>query len=157
MIVFTEGVLGMSRIQIPLPCFRDTDPLPSLPAGVQVAETQAPGCLAADQDTDDIIASCLYGISLPGWPHVTLTQLGHAMRGPVSKACTVIVNTAITDVKIPPIFLGWPWADFSLSRELVASQETAKTEHAQRNYFQCNQNSNLHCALAHFILIAEST
>ena len=66
----------------------------SLPARVQVAETQAPGCLAAEQDTDDIIPSCLYSISLPGWPHVTLTQLRHAMRGPVSKAGTVIVNTA---------------------------------------------------------------
>ena len=65
------------------------------------------------------------------------------MRGPVSKACTVIVNTAITDVKIPPIFLRWPWADFSLSRELVASLETAKTGHAQRDYFQRNQNSCL--------------
>ena len=147
----------MCRIEIPLHCFLHSDPPPSLPAGVQIAETQAPGCLAADQDTDDIIASCLYSISLPGWPHVTLTQLGHAMRGPVSKACTVIVNTAITDVKIPPIFLCCLWADFSLSRELVASHETAKTEHAQRNNFQCNQNSNLHCALAHFILFPEST
>ena len=90
---------GMSRIQIYLTSFQQTDPLPSLPACVQIAGTQAPGCLAADQGTGDIISSCLFSISLPGRPHVTLTQLGHAMRGPVSKACTVIVNTAITDVK----------------------------------------------------------
>ena len=102
---------GMSRIQIYLTSFQQTDPLPSLPACVQIAGTQAPGCLAADQGTGDIISSCLFSISLPGRPHVTLTQLGHAMRGPVSKACTVIVNTAITDVKIPPHFsalaVGW--------------------------------------------------
>ena len=35
--------------------------------------------------------------------------------------------------KIPPIFLRWLRADFSLSRELVASLEIAKAEHAQKD------------------------
>ena len=81
-------------------------------------------------------------VSLPPgheWHHCKLFVLRLApCHAHAAGACLQYPWTALSLLtpqfpKIPPIFLRWLRADFSLSRELVASLEIAKAEHAQKD------------------------